>query len=152
MSKLLDEFKAITRALDAAGIEYAVCGGWAMAIHGFFRATIDIDLLILANDLDRVMQVVREHGYDIDGVPLHFDVEIRRISKIDRETKSIITLDFLLVGDNVQDVWSGRELIKWSEGVTPVVSKDGLIKLKRLAGRGQDLVDIERLEEVHGER
>ena len=42
MSNLLDEFKAITEALNSAGIEYAVCGGWAMAIHGLPRTTQDI--------------------------------------------------------------------------------------------------------------
>jgi hypothetical protein len=54
MSTLLEEFKSITQALNDAGIDYAVCGGWAMAIHGLPRATIDIDLLILGDDLERV--------------------------------------------------------------------------------------------------
>ena len=56
MSTLLDEFKSITAALNDAGIDYAVCGGWAMAIHGLPRATMDIDLLVLADDLDRILR------------------------------------------------------------------------------------------------
>jgi hypothetical protein len=43
MTTLRGEFKAITKALSDAGIEYAVCGGWAMAMHGLARATVDID-------------------------------------------------------------------------------------------------------------
>ena len=46
MSDLLSEFKLVTNLLNEHQIEFAVCGGWAMAIHGFPRATIDIDLLI----------------------------------------------------------------------------------------------------------
>lgn len=151
MATLLDEFKAITGALNDAGIEYAVCGGWAMAIHGLPRATMDIDLLILARDLDRVLDVAKVNGFDIEGLPLHFEIEIRRISKIDRESKKLITLDLLLAGDRSEEIWVSREAVKWREGSTWVVSRDGLIKMKTLAGRKQDLADIEKLQEAMDE-
>ena len=48
MIDLAEEFEAVISALAEHGIEYAVCGGLAMAIHGFPRATVDIDLLIPA--------------------------------------------------------------------------------------------------------
>lgn len=151
MATLLDEFKSITSALNNAGIEYAVCGGWAMAIHGLMRATMDIDLLVLADDVKRIWEIAQTLGYDVEGLPLHFDVEIRRISKIDRETKKLYTLDLLLVGDNMTDVWESREKMKWKEGDSWVVSREGLIKMKELAGRKQDLLDIENLREASDE-
>jgi hypothetical protein len=40
MLDLYDEFASLIGALEAAGADYAVCGGLAMAIHGFPRATI----------------------------------------------------------------------------------------------------------------
>jgi hypothetical protein len=149
MSTLLSEFKYITGALNDAGIDYAVCGGWAMAIHGLPRATIDIDLLILGKDLERAWELAKRHGYDVEGLPLYFDdgaIEIRRISKIEKESKRLYTLDFLLVTDSLRDVWSGREQVAWEEGITWVVSKPGLIALKKIAGRDQDMVDIKQLE------
>ena len=146
MSTLLEEFKSITDALNDAGIDYAVCGGWAMAIHGFPRATIDIDLLIQADDLERTWQVARKLGYDVEGLPLHFgEIEIRRISKIDSESKRLYTIDFLLVTPALEEVWSGRYRVDWEEGTTSVVSRDGLVKLKQISGRDQDLVDIKQL-------
>jgi Nucleotidyl transferase AbiEii toxin, Type IV TA system len=36
----------LTQALSAFGVEYALIGGTAMAVHGFSRATKDIDLLL----------------------------------------------------------------------------------------------------------
>ena len=152
MATLLDEFIGITKAFDQAGIEYAVCGGWAMAIHGLPRATVDIDLLILSDDLERVWSLAKQHGYDVEGLPLHFSdgaIEIRRISKIDRESKRLFTLDFLLVTPKLRDVWNGRELAVWEEGNTWVVSKKGLLYLKRISGRDQDLVDIKKLEQIN---
>ena len=154
MANLIDEFVNVTTELDQAGIEYAVCGGWAMAIHGLPRSTIDIDLLISSEDLDRAWELARQHGYDVEGLPLHFDdgaIEIRRISKIDSESKQPFTLDFLLVTEWLQDVWESRQNIPWAEGESWVVSTDGLVKLKLLAGRKQDLSDIERLRELKDE-
>lgn len=151
MSTLLEEFKSITQALNDAGIDYAVCGGWAMAIHGLPRATIDIDLLVLTEDVEKILEIARKNGYDVGGLPLHFDVEIRRVSKIDAELRQLITLDLLLVSDGMRDVWENRREISWRQGTTSVVSRDGLIKMKSLAGRKQDLADIETLGEVEDE-
>ena len=70
---LLQEYSNIVRALEVQGIEYATCGGLAMAVHGFVRATKDIDILICREDLDAAFAVARKFGYDIEGMPLDFD-------------------------------------------------------------------------------
>lgn len=149
MATLLDEFTNITNALNEHKIDYAVCGGWAMAILGFPRATVDIDLLILSENLDKVWKVAESFGYNVEVLPLHFHegrVEIRRISKIDTETKTLITLDFLLVTEALKEVWQNRKAFQWNHGTVFSVSKEGLIFLKKISGRLQDLADIERLE------
>ena len=151
LTTLLSEFRSITEALNTAGIDYAVCGGWAMAIHGSPRATKDIDLLILTEDLEKVLKILLGLGYDVEGLPLHFDIEIRRVSKISRELKRLITVDLLLVNEMTKDVWYNRHNVKWEEGTTSVVSREGLVKMKLLAGRKQDIADIEKLREAEDE-
>ena len=149
MATLLEEFTNITNTLNECKIDYAVCGGWAMAILGFPRATIDIDLLILSDDLDEVWRIAESFGYDVKGLPLHFHdgkIEIRRISKIDKNTKSLITIDFLLVTEALKEVWQTRKAFKWNRGIVSSVSKEGLIFMKKISGRLQDLADIERIE------
>lgn len=92
MSNLLEEFTAFTETLGRLKIDYAICGGWAMAIHGLPRATIDIDLLVLTEDLEKVWKAAQDLGYDVEGLPLHFHdgvIEIRRVSKVDRESKKL---------------------------------------------------------------
>jgi hypothetical protein len=119
-----------------------------MAVHGFVRATKDIDRLIKEDDLEKCFAIARQFGYDIEGLPLEFDRgAMRRLSKIDEESKSLITVDFLLVTERTLNVWEDRELVQWSSGHAWVVSKDGLIQMKTDAGPDQDLVDIKRLEE-----
>ena len=147
MAFLLDEFTKLIKAFEDAELEYAVCGGLAMAIQGFPRATIDIDLMILAESLDEAFQIANEIGYDIRGLDISFKdpvVEIRRVSKIiDRD---VLCLDLLLVTDEIKDVWENRESVSYQGRPLTVVSRDGLIKLKKRAGRPQDLADIHRLE------
>ena len=154
MTSLLNEFTVFTEMLNHENIDYAICGGWAMAIHGLPRATIDIDLLILTEDLEKVRQITQNLGYDVEGLPLHFHdgaIEIWRISKIDKESKRLFTIDFLLVTEALTEVWINRELIEWEDGRTWTVSREGLIQLKTISGREQDLLDIKNLSEVENE-
>ena len=154
MTSLLNEFTVFTEMLNHESIDYAICGGWAMAIHGLPRATIDIDLLILTEDLEKVRQIAQNLGYDVEGLPLHFHdgaIEIRRISKIDKESKRLFTIDFLLVTEALTEVWINRELIEWEDGRTWTVSREGLIQLKTISGCEQDLLDIKNLSEVENE-
>lgn len=53
MAVLLDELSKLISALDENKIEYAVCGGLALTIHGFPRATFEIDILIRPESLEK---------------------------------------------------------------------------------------------------
>ena len=44
---ILAEFYRVITALEHAEIDYAVCGGIAVAIHGCPRVTNDLDLLVI---------------------------------------------------------------------------------------------------------
>ena len=148
MATLLVELSQLISAFDENEVEYAVCGGLSLAIHGFARATLDIDILIQPESLEKAYKVGAENGFDIRGLDISFKeraVEIRRVSKIDANGE-MLSLDLLLVTPQVRDVWETREKIDFLGKQLSVVSRDGLIKMKRLAGRPQDLADIERLE------
>jgi hypothetical protein len=147
MATLLDELSQLISALEVAEIEYAVCGGLALTIHGFPRATFDIDILIQAESLENAYEIVAEKGYDIRGLDMSFKeraVEIRRVSKIDDDGE-VLSLDLLLVTPKVQDVWESKEKLMWQDKSLWIVSREGLIKMKTLAARAKDLIDIDRI-------
>lgn len=148
------ELKRIINALTENKIEYAVCGGWAMAIHGVPRATVDIDLLISADSLEKVFDVARLNDYWLEGLPMTFNngqTEIRRISKIDDETGFVLMLYLLLVTPELNDVWQHKLTKPLENGSVSVVSREGLIKMKTMSGRTQDKADIEKLAEIENE-
>src|ERR1700730_12868320 len=154
MFDLYEEFKSIVSALEEKGIDYAVCGGLAMAIHGFPRATVDIDLLILADSLEEAKAVVRSLGYTIEAQPMSFHkgaIEIRRLSRIDPSDGDLLMINFLLVTPTVEAAWNNRIRVASAKGSVLAVSREGLILLKSFRGSGQDLDDIDRLKDSQDE-
>ena len=148
MLDLYDEFTSIVSSLEEHGIDYAVCGGLAMAVHGLPRATVDIDLLILEASLEEAKSVVHSLGYTVEAQPMTFHkgaIEIRRLSKIDPSDGDLLMVDFLLVTPAVEEAWNNRIKVASPKGSVFAVSREGLILLKSLRRSGQDLDDIDRL-------
>ena len=154
MADIFDDFQSLIRRLNQKQVDYAVCGGWAMAIHGLPRATVDVDLLVLSENLSAAWEIAAELGYSVEGLPISFDegaLEIRRISKIDEESKTLFTIDFLLVTESLKRVWETRERIDFEADAVWTVSREGLIFMKTMSGRPRDIEDIERLREIENE-
>ena len=149
MFDLYSEFRQLIAALDEQRIDYALCGGLAMAVYDHARATVDIDLLILSESLDPVMTLATELGYEIRGLDMTFSngaIEIRRVSKIDPVSGHVLSLDLLLVTSAIQRIWNSRVEADWEDGTLSIVSRAGLIELKRLRASPQDIADIVALE------
>ena len=145
---LIEELTNLISRLREEKIDFALCGGMAMAVYAFPRATLDIDIMIEATSLTRVKTVVGELGFSIDTGLLKFKkgaVEIYRLCKITDESADELILDLLLVTPEIYEVWKSRQEVSWDNGVIPIVSPEGLIRLKSLRGSGQDRDDIEHL-------
>ena len=63
MLDLIEELRSIVGALEAARVEFAVCGGLAVAIHVAPRATLDVDLLLPEGQLERCKEIARGLGH-----------------------------------------------------------------------------------------
>lgn len=151
MAYLYEQLSQLLRALEREQIQYALCGGLALAVHGLARATVDIDLLVRPSSWPAVETVAKAQGFTLKADSMSFSagaIEMKRVSKIDPQ-QNVLTLDVLLVTDKITDVWESRHKVPWESGTVCVVSREGLIKLKRLSGRPQDMADIARLEERH---
>ena len=55
-------------------------------------------------------------------------------------------MDLLLLPEFLEEVWQSRETYELDGVLITVVSVDGLITMKKIAGRHQDLGDVEQLE------
>ena len=138
--------------LGRARIRYAICGGVAVTIHGATRSTKDIDILIAPTDVDRALDAVRAIGYKFAALPLIFDEgteherHVQRVSKIDNGEH--LLLDFLLEQNAFEGMLASTVEVVLPEGPLCVVPREVLLTMKRMAGRNQDLADIEKLEAI----
>jgi hypothetical protein len=146
---LYAELTGIVSVLEGRAIEYALCGGIALAIHGAPRATQDIDLLVQAKDLEHLREAVREVGFVFEALPMDFSssgITVHRFTKLIGDVP--LMLDVLIASGPLAAVWQTRLVTAFERGRIHVVSKEGLISMKLAAGRPQDIADVRRLGEL----
>ncbi len=152
--ELFEEFSALVEEFDSENIEYALCGGLAMAVYAFPRATLDIDILIEPESLEKAKDAANRLGFVFDAGLMKFGggtVQIYRLTKISSDSGEPLMLDMLLVTSEMKEVWETKKFLKWDKGKLPVVSVKGLIKLKTMRSSRQDNADIEKLESIDDE-
>ncbi len=147
--ELITEFARVAEALRGKRLRYALAGGLAMAVHGFARATKDIDFLVHPLDLDRVRRALATAGFRVRSEVMTFKetgVTLHRLIKTYSDTEDYFLVDLLVPSRpaHLEMIRQARRM-KWSNGFIRVLRREDLIDLKRAAGRPQDLTDIERL-------
>jgi hypothetical protein len=141
-------FVEMLSALSDASADFLIIGAHAVAAHGHFRATKDIDIWIrpTRENVDRVWSALVAFG-----APLHqitpedlltpgtiYQIGIAPI-RIDILT-AVQPLDF-------EEAWANRALVEVAGKEYPFLGREDLIRSKRAAGRPHDLKDIEALEQ-----
>ncbi len=151
---LLEELKKLTLKLDQRGIDYALCGGLAIAVYAKPRATLDIDIMIDPDLLSETKKAAQELGFALSSVPMEFKsgaIKIHGLTKIDKDSGEHLVLYLLIVTPETKKAWDERLAVEWEGGPLKVVSPRGLILLKSLRGSGQDQDDIEYLRSLEHE-
>jgi hypothetical protein len=152
MPSLFEEFRAIVAALAEASVPFAVCGGLAMSIHARPRATIDVDLLVPAEAIAALVDALAPLGYRWrESAPTRLaggQVVMHWLTKIVTGDPDVMVLDVIEVRPGVtSQAWDSRVTAHWEKGDVTVVSRQGLIALKRLRGSPQDVADVRSLEQ-----
>ena len=106
--KLKDELLKIVVSLDKAGIDYALCGGLAVAVHGHPRMTKDIDILIRSESLEGAKVALADIEYDLESGLFRFNPKTDQESQMYRvsraEGNDLVTLDLMLVAPVFESV------------------------------------------------
>lgn len=147
MPNLFEEFRAVVLALAAARVPYAVCGGIAMSIHAHPRATIDIDVLAPPDAVAQIAGALLSLGFvRRERAPTRLakgEVVMHRLVKIVPDDPEVLVLDVIeVIPGATARAWQTRTTAEWEGHPVTVVSRDGLIGLKRLRGSPQDVADI----------
>jgi hypothetical protein len=146
---LNEDYRDILQALSDEQVEFLLVGAYAMAAHGYPRATMDIDIWIKPSpeNADAVLKALRRFGAPLhnltkedlqkDGIIFQIGVAPRRIDIVTSAS-----------GLQFEDAY-GRSLSLNIEGIeVRIPSIDDLIRNKKASGRTKDLADAEALESL----
>ena len=144
------EFENLIKKFNEAELEYALCGGLAMAVYSYPRATVDIEFFVPENSIGALEKILTSSGFTIKSAPMKFqdgETIIHRFTKIDKSDDEFLSVDLILVTEKNKKAWEDIKSINWKDETLKVVSRDGLILLKMLRNSDQDRVDIQKLKE-----
>ena len=138
------DLETLLKSLNAREVRYVIIGATAFPVHGYARATLDVDILIepTEENASRTWEALRAFGYDVTDVTVD-----------DMLAKKILIRQYLLetdihpsaAGVTFEQVWSNR--VEGAIGDTPTrfAGLDELIAMKQAAGRPKDMEDLRAL-------
>jgi hypothetical protein len=143
----------ILEALARGGVEFVVVGGIAVQAHGYIRGTGNVDVVPrpLLPNLSRLAEVLADLEAELLCATSPVNVDdpqlLKRAPLVPLLTRSgrldLINIERLAGAPGSFDELRGRALVVNLDGIEiPVAGLDDLVRMKRAAGRPQDLTDI----------
>lgn len=145
--ELDQDFKEFIELLNKHKVEYLLIGGFAVALHGYIRNTVDIDFWINKSKTNaaKMVLVLKDFGFTS-----------LQLTASDFEKEDVIIqlgypphrIDILTTpeGVNFDECYPKRLTVKTSDGIAiSYIDLENLKKNKRAAGRSQDIADIDHL-------
>jgi predicted nucleotidyltransferase len=144
---LNEDYKDMLQCLLEEKVRFLLVGAYAVAVHGYPRATKDMDVFVRAtpDNASSLMRALRRFGapmsdvseadFSTEGIVFQIGNNPRRIDIVTR-----------ISGVDFEQAYANKEDISIEGLQVPVISLEDLIANKRASGRAQDLADVEKLE------
>lgn len=145
--KQADDFAELVAALNRNKAEFVIVGAHAVAFHGYARGTKDLDILIRSTpeNVPKVLAALQDFGFGSLGLK-EADFAADNVVQLGYPPNRVDLLSGVS-GVDTEKVWKTR--VKGSYQGLPAcfISRECLLENKRAAGRGQDRLDAQKLEE-----
>jgi len=143
---LNEDYKEMLQSLLDQKVEFIVVGAYALAAHGFPRATGDMDIWIKPNEKNskKVYKALAQFGAPINEIREDEFSQpglIFQIGVVPRRIDIITKIDAVEFGEADSD----KIFVDIDDLKIPVLSIDKLIKNKMATGREKDLLDAKLL-------
>ena len=144
---LNEDYRDMLHALSDEKVKFLLVGAYALAAHGYPRATMDMDIWVLPSphNADAVLRALRRFGAPLHNLTREDFLKEETIFQIGVAPRRI---DIITSASGLQfEETYGRSLSVNIEGIeVHIPSIDDLIRNKRALGRTKDLADAEALE------
>ncbi len=146
--KLEDDFVEFLKLCNKHQVQYLVIGGYAVSIHGYPRATKDLDVCIKISDhnAEKMVEVLNEFGFGSLKLAKEDFLKNDFITQLGHEPVRIDILNDLN-GVTFDEAWEKRKEILYEDVLVNFIGYNDLLKVKAVSGRVQDIADIKKLKE-----
>ncbi len=134
----------LLKSLKEHKVKFVIIGATAFPVHGYSRATLDIDIFIRPerSNAEKTLVALKNFGYNVK------DVTVDELL-----TKKILIRQYLVETDihpyvkgvSFDEVWKNKVKSKFGDTFTWFASLEDLIKMKKAAGRPKDIEDLKYL-------
>jgi hypothetical protein len=143
--------ESLLRSLNAHSVRYVVIGATAFPVHGYARATLDVDICIDATpeNARRTREALLSLGYDMSDVSVD-DLLAKKV--LIRQYILETDIHPFVAGTSFEALWASRVMDVIGVTEAPFASLDELIRMKLAAGRPKDLEDLRALRQIEQAR
>lgn len=150
-----NHLKDILKELTERGVQFVVCGGVAVVLHGVERMTLNLDLVVdmTHENLQRLIDAMRAVKLT-PRVPVPPEKVRIMIEEKNMAAFSFINLKNpfqqvdILISEKLDEMLSDAEIQDVGGFQIKIASKEKLIEIKKCAGREKDRSDIEALQRL----
>jgi len=145
------DIEELLKSLNAHNVEFVIIGATAFPIHGYARATLDIDIFIRPETKNavRTLNALRDFGYDTADITVE-DLLTQKV--LIRQYLVETDIHPFVTGITFDHVWKNRIPGTFGKEKVYYASLDDLIVMKESAGRPKDLEDIKVLKTLKKKR
>ena len=145
--KIHTDFREFIRTLNNNDVEYVIVGAFALAFHGYPRATGDMDIWVrpLEPNAVKILKALGDFGFK----DLKLEKKDILSGKIIQLGYPPVRIDLVTVLDGLKsnDILDTRVSGKFGDISVSYIERTAFIKNKRALGRHKDLADLELLGE-----
>ncbi|RJR16511.1 MAG: hypothetical protein C4581_09820 [Nitrospiraceae bacterium] len=143
---LNDDYKEILQNLSKNKVKFLVVGAYAMGVHGYPRATGDLDIWVdvSPDNSELVYKSLVEFGAPLSHINRDTFIEegiVLQIGIAPRRIDIITQID----GVDFRSAYAEKLVVELEGLAIPFLSRDDLIRNKESTGREKDRVDVQYL-------
>ncbi len=138
------QIEQLLKLLKENRVRFVIIGATAFPVHGYSRATLDIDIFIEPEkeNAQRTWKALKEFGYDVADITIN-----------DLLTKKVLIRQYLVETDihpivkgiTFARVWKNKVKARFGRTSVWFASLDDLITMKKAASRVKDIEDLKYL-------
>ena len=137
----------LLKLLNENEVKYVIIGASAFPVHGYVRATLDIDIFIdnSIENAKRTKIALEQFGYNLTEIN---ETDLLETKILIRQYSVETDIHPFVKGITFDEVWKNKVEASYKTAKVYFAGLNSLIKMKKAANRPKDIEDLKYLERL----